>query len=170
MADFIQTAVSKSATRELRYPHATYAGYETIVNNAVANAGVNWGCVPYTSPSQGPRPAAEITAQYYAGRVSYQNTMGRVIATITIRAPNKAAFDTARTEIYGNTAIETAIGGTAIYDQMTDTFSTTVRCNSASGDIFNVAFTRKSVRVTSYNDDAVLAALETWADGISALD
>ena len=113
---------------------------------------------------------AEITAGYYSGKISYQDAMGKAIAVITIRAPTQAAFNAARTEIYNNTAIATAIGGTAIYDPMTDTWSTTVRCNSASSDIFNVTFTRKTVRLTSYNDDAILNALETWADGIASLD
>jgi len=35
--------------------------------------------------------------------------------------------------------------------------------------MFYVSFTRKAVRVTSYEDDAILSTIETWADGVTAL-
>jgi len=36
--------------------------------------------------------------------------------------------------------------------------------------MFYVSFTRKSVRLTSYEDDAILTTVETWADGVTALN
>ena len=45
-----------------------------------------------------------------------------------------------------------------------DTFSATLKCHDASGEIYYVAFSREQVRVTSYSDDAILATIETWAD------
>ncbi len=33
----------------------------------------------------------------------------------------------------------------------------------------SVTFTRKTVRISSYQDDAVRTAVETWADAVPAL-
>ncbi|MDK2974608.1 MAG: hypothetical protein PWP08_979 [Methanofollis sp.] len=51
-----------------------------------------------------------------------------------------------------------------------DAFSCQLRCRDATGETYDVAFSRESVRVTSYEDDAVLAVVETWADGVAALN
>ena len=39
----------------------------------------------------------------------------------------------------------------------------------ASRDYY-VTFTRKTVRISSYQDDAIKAAVETWADDVPELD
>ncbi|WP_342675921.1 hypothetical protein [Methanofollis sp. UBA420] len=52
----------------------------------------------------------------------------------------------------------------------TDSFACRLRCHAANGEVFSVAFTRTSVRVSAYEDDALLAAVETWADGMPALN
>jgi hypothetical protein len=37
-------------------------------------------------------------------------------------------------------------------------------CHHANREIYTVTFTRDQVRVSSYSDDAILTAIETWAD------
>ena len=55
-------------------------------------------------------------------------------------------------------------GRSAIHVAEEDTFSATLKCHDASGEIYYVSFGREQVRVTSYSDDAILATIETWAD------
>ncbi|MDD4255929.1 MAG: hypothetical protein PHP59_11210, partial [Methanofollis sp.] len=78
-------------------------------------------------------------------------------------------FTAAKTEILGNAALETAIGGTAVEDPDNESYACRLRCHAANGEVYAVAFTRTSVRVSSYEDDGILATIEAWADGVAAL-
>jgi len=62
------------------------------------------------------------------------------------------------------------IGGDAVRNPDADTFSCQLKCHDANGETYYVALARESVRITSYEDDAVLATVETWADGVAALN
>jgi hypothetical protein len=167
MADFIPTSISKNALRVLRNPLPSLSAFTTIVTGVVSTN--PWGCIPYTR-SGATMPPVELTRELYSGRVIYQDSMGKAIGTITVNAQSQAGFTAAIAEVLGNTALETTIGGVPVHDPHTDTYSNTLRCCAADGDLYNVTFTRKQVRIASYNDDAVLTTLETWADGITALD
>ena len=71
--------------------------------------------------------------------------------------------------VLANTANVTAHGGTPAHDSDGDTFSATLRCYAANGEIFMVTFARQQVSVSSYEDDAIRTVIETWADGVTAL-
>ncbi|MDK2890587.1 MAG: hypothetical protein PWR21_1219, partial [Methanoculleus sp.] len=45
-----------------------------------------------------------------------------------------------------------------------------LKCHDPSGDDYYVTFTRKTVRISSYQDDAIRTAVETWADAVASLD
>jgi len=62
------------------------------------------------------------------------------------------------------------IGGDAVRNPDADTLSCQLKCHAANGEMFYVSFTRKSVRLTSYEDDAILTTIETWADEVMALN
>ncbi|MCL2459954.1 MAG: hypothetical protein FWF19_01150 [Euryarchaeota archaeon] len=166
MADFINTTTSKSAVRELRYPIATLAAFDAIISGVVATN--PWNCVPYQFRGEA-QPGVGVSKQSYTGKVLYQDDMGKVIGTITVKAPTQAGFTSSVLAIEENTGLEGMIGGIAARDASKDTYSCTLRCHSASGDLYYVTFTRDKVRVTSYEQDSVLADLESWADEISAL-
>jgi len=166
MADFVQTSVSKSALRTLRNPIATLGAFDSIISAIVATN--PWGCVPYTRAGEA-MPGVAISTQSYTAKVRYQDNMGKVIGEVTVKSPTQAGFTTAVNNVKANTALEAAIGGTAVHDAFTDRYSATLRCNDPTGDIYSVAFTRTTVRVTSYVEDSLLATIEAWADGISAL-
>ena len=67
------------------------------------------------------------------------------------------------------TAINTTIGATAVHVADDDTFSVTVRCHDANGELYYVAITRSAVKVSAYEVDAILAAVEDWSDAVPAL-
>ena len=51
-----------------------------------------------------------------------------------------------------------------------ETSSRSISCHdSATDELYTVVFTPKEVRVSSYSADAILARIETWADGKTAL-
>jgi hypothetical protein len=91
------------------------------------------------------------------------------MGTVTARAPTVAGFNTAATNILGNSALAAALGGTAVRDSARETFSCQLRCHDANGEDYSVTFTRNRVRISSYEDDAILARIEAWADTVAAL-
>jgi hypothetical protein len=66
-------------------------------------------------------------------------------------------------------SIETTIGGTAVADLDSEAYTCRLRCHAANGEVYSVAFTRTSVRVSAYENDSALAAIEAWADCVPAL-
>lgn len=68
------------------------------------------------------------------------------------------------TAVLADAALATAMGGDANHVAEGDLFSATLRCHDANGETYTVTFSREQVRVASYSDDAILAAIETWAD------
>ena len=167
MADFLETAVTKSAIRTLRNRYPNIAGLKTLVDGVISSN--PWACIPYTK-SGATYAAVNITKETYTGIVNYQDAMGKVVGKVTVVAPNLTGFDSAVANILGNTTLETLMGGDAIHNALLDRASIAVQGCWADGDVFNVTFTRDVVRISAYSDDAIVAALETWADAIPALE
>jgi uncharacterized beta-barrel protein YwiB (DUF1934 family) len=56
-----------------------------------------------------------------------------------------------------------------VRDADKETFSATLKCHDANGEIYTVNFSRDQITITSYEDDAIRMNVETWADTIAAL-
>ena len=166
MADFVSKSVVKSAERVLATPLASKATLNTIVGNILADN--PWGCTPYQSGGE-TLPAVAKSSEYYSGTIIYENNEGKQVGRISVRAPSSGAFDTNIATILANATLSTAMGGTASHDSSEDGFSVTLKCHAANGELYNVTFKRDKVSVTSYESDAVLTTIETWADTIPAL-
>ena len=48
-------------------------------------------------------------------------------------------------------------------------FRAILRCHDPNSEIYYVNFARDRLSGMSYSDDAILAKVETWADGVAAL-
>jgi len=150
MADFVAKSTVKSAERVLATPFASKAALTTIITTILTDN--PWGCTPYLSGGEN-LPAVQKSAETYTGTVVYENTAGKQIGKISIRAPSSGAFDTIIATILANEALRTAMGGTASHDSSEDGFSVTLKCHAASGEIYNVAFKRDNVIVSSFEAD-----------------
>ena len=62
-----------------------------------------------------------------------------------------------------------AHGGMPARDSDSETFSATLKCSDPNGEIYNVTIGRERISLTSYEDDAIRAKVETWADSVPAL-
>ena len=71
--------------------------------------------------------------------------------------------------LMANAPLATAHGGTAIHDPDEDSYSATLKCHDANGELYFVNFSRDRMIVASYSEDAILAKVETWADTIAGL-
>ena len=47
--------------------------------------------------------------------------------------------------------------------------SLTLRCHDANGEVYTLGLSRSRVTLSSYEDDAIRTAVETWADSVPAL-
>jgi hypothetical protein len=167
MADFVETSNTKTAVRQIPAPIADIATFEAIVAGVIADN--PFGCVEYVQ-SGSTHPGVERNRESYTLRVNYEDVEGNVVGTVTVKAPDMAAFNAAATAVLNDAALETALGGDAVRNPDADAFSCQLKCHDASGETYYVALARESVRITSYEDDAVLATVETWADGVAALN
>ena len=144
MADFVQTTVNKTALRNLAVPIANVTSFNTLIQSV--------------------DPIVR-NREHYIAKVDFLDA-GKRVGTVSLQSPTIAAFDANAAEAMGNTALATAMGGTAVRE----TYYAQLRCHDPSGDDYYVTFTRKTVRLSSYQDDAIRDAVETWADAVASLD
>lgn len=166
MGDFVSTSVTKTASRTLASPVADVETFNTIVSGVVS--GNPWGCTSFESGGQTLAPV-RVTKQYVSGKIVYENTEGATVGTISVNAPSSAAFATEISTLMADASLGTAMGGTPSHDSSGDNFSTALSCHAANGEVFKVTFTRGKVTVSGYENDSILATIETWADTIAAL-
>ena len=95
---------------------------------------------------------------------------GKKVGTVSLQSPTIAAFNANAAEVLDNAALATAMGGVAERNFAGESYYAQLKCHDPTGDDYYVTFTRKTVRVSSYQDGAIKAAVETWADDVPELD
>jgi hypothetical protein len=166
MADFVQTSQTKNAVRTLAAPIADVATFDSIVQAVLTNN--PFECVDYMSSNES-HPGVEKTRERYTVRFSYQGTEAENKGNGSHQFDTVAGYTSGLTAIPGAAAITTAHGGTFTHDPADDSFSATLKCHDANGELYNVVITRDLVSVQSYTDNAILSRVETWADTVAAL-
>jgi len=108
--------------------------------------------------------------EHYTGKVNFINEeTGKRLGIVSLQSPSIAAFDANIAEVMANTALAAAMGGVAERNFGGESYYAQLKCHDPSGDDYYVTFTRRTVRISSYQDDAIRAAVEDWADGVPAL-
>ena len=166
MANFTPRSVVKSAVRKLTAEIESLVAFTDIVDDILTTnpftcTGYELGGVSYDP--------VEKTRESYTARFVYEDSNADTIATTAVKCPTVAAYNGVVTAVPAATAINTAIGETAVHVLDDDTFSVTLKCHDANGELYNVGITRSAVTVSGYEADAILAAIETWADSVPAL-
>jgi hypothetical protein len=166
MADFVQKSVLRTASRTLAAPIGSIAAFAAIIDALIADNPL--GCTAYMSGSTA-HEGVEKSREAYTARFVYENLEAEAVGTVTAKAETVAGFNAAVTAILADTALATAIGGTAVHALDDDSFSAVVKCHDPGGEIYQIAFTRKGLTLSSYEDEAIRAKVETWADTVPAL-
>jgi hypothetical protein len=166
MADFVMKNNTKTAVRELAAPIADVTAFDGIIQGVLS--GNPFGCTSYEVGGVSQDPVVK-SRENYTARILYQNGEAKTIGQITARAGSVAGFSANITELLGNTALSTAMGGDAVRDAENERFLCTLRCHDPSGEIYYVSFGRDQLRISSYSDDAIVAVVEAWADTVPAL-
>jgi hypothetical protein len=166
MGDFVQSNNVKSAVRKLANPIADVTAFNTIVQSVITSN--PFACVAYTAGSVTHQPV-EKSKEAYAVKLVYADVDAKKRGTGSHTFDSVAGYNAAVPVINAVAALNTAHNGTPQHDVGSDTFTATLKCRDPNGEMYNVTFTRDTVRLTSYSDDAIRTKVETWADTVAAL-
>ncbi len=167
MADFVQKTVTKTAVRDLAVPIADVTSFDNLIESVIADN--PFGCVGYTGRDGEPVAAIVRNREHYTAKVNFLDGEGKRVGTVSVQSPTIAAFEANAAEVMSNAAIAAAMGGEAVRDVGHETYYAQLRCHDPAGDDYYVIFTRTSVRISSYQDEAIRIAVEGWADGVATL-
>jgi len=166
MADFVQNSTVKTAVRELANPIADVSSFDTIVGSVITDN--PFECIAYMTAGVTHDPV-EKTKETYTARLVYEDVDAKSTGTSTEKYNSIAGFAAGVAILMANAPLATAHGGTAIHDPDEDSYSATLKCHDANGELYFVNFSRNRMIVASYSEDAILAKVETWADTIAGL-
>jgi hypothetical protein len=166
MADFVQKTSVKSAVRKLASPIADVAAFNTIVQSVITDN--PFACTAYESAGVNHAPV-EKTKENYVVKVVYQDEDAKTVGNDSAKFNTIAGFNAGATALLASTPLTSAHTGTPVRDSENETYSATLRCHDANGEVYMVTFGRSSVSLTSYSDDAIRTRIETWADTVAAL-
>jgi hypothetical protein len=166
MTDFVQTNETKRSVRTLTTPIEDIATFNTIVGNLIANNPL--GCVSYMSAGVS-HPGMEKTKEAYTVRMIYQDTEANVVGTGTHKFESLAGYNSGVTALLADNALSAAHGGTPAHDSENDTFSATIKCSDANGEIYSLLLARDKVTLSSYEDESIRTKVEAWADSVPEL-
>jgi hypothetical protein len=166
MADFIQKSNVKRSVRVLATPIPDVATLNTLVQNVIDTN--PFQCVDFSRAGVNV-PGVSRGTESYTARVVYEDTNAKSAGTASAKANTVAGLNGAAAALLSDTALATAIGGTAVRDTANETYSATIKCHDANGEDYTVTIARKTVTVSSYEDIAIVTRVDTWADTKPAL-
>ncbi|WAI00389.1 hypothetical protein [Methanogenium organophilum] len=162
MADFIQTTNTKSAVRDLTVPIADITTFDALVQDIIDTN--PFGCTSYTEKGVPIDPVVRSQERYDA-KIIYENLEADTVGDVSVQVESVTAFGAAAGHVMADNDLANAIGGTQSRNTAKDTFSCKLKCHDANSETYYVTLSRDKVRISSYTDDAIRAAVEAWADG-----
>jgi len=166
MADFTQNSAVKSAVRKLAEPFEDVDAFNTLIQSVILNN--PFGCVSYMSSGVN-HPPVEKSKETYTAKFVYQGNDAKSVGSSSESYNTVPGYKAGIVAVLANTANVTAHAGVPAHDSDRDTFSATLKCHAANGEIFMVTLARQQVSISSYEDDSLRTVIETWADGVPAL-
>ena len=155
-ADFIQTAISKSAKRIFSAEFTNAAAYDAIVAEIIG----------VTNPLG--LTSVELGKESYKTYVGYFDPeSSKMNGKVQVTAYSRAEFASAITALTGSADLKTAFGngGTAETSEIGTDATWNVRISAKLGtDTFSISLNRDSMTISGYADDATKDAVDTWAD------
>jgi len=162
MADFIQTTNTKSAVRDLSVSIADITTFDALVQDIIDTN--PFGCTAYVEQGVAIDPVVR-SKETYDAKIVYENLEADTIGDVSVNVATVAAFGTAAGHVMSDDDLATAIGGTQSRNTAKDTYSCKLKCHDANSETYYVTLSRDKVRISSYADETIRTAVETWADG-----
>ena len=156
MTNFVETSKSRNAKRT----------YTAIADVAAFSEAV----AAFAADSTMGLTRKEKSAETYKTTVNYFAANNDEKGYVSLYLADKTAYEDMASFLKGNEAAETAagVGGSSSRDESEDTWSAKFSC-SLGDDTFTVTITREYMLINGFEEDATLAAVEAWADSVSAL-
>ena len=167
MADFTQNSNVKSAVRNLASPITDVAALDAIIQSVILNN--PFGCVSYMSSGVN-HPPVEKSRESYTAKFVYEDENAKRIGVGSETYNTIDGFNNGISAVLANSANITAHGGTVSHNEEADAFSATLRCHDPTGEMYFVTFSRNRVTISSFTDESIQTVIETWADGVPALE
>ena len=168
--DFTPTSVVKSAKRTYTAPITDAQTFDNAIADLKSEDNP-LGATGYMTAGE-TVPGVSTASEYYKATIEYTDTLGETLGTIVITAPTRTAYDDIIAELTATTAITQAYGSGAAANRNTakDSWNVRLKIHDPTGEIYYLSFTRKDLRITSYESDDILTKVDTWADGVAALN
>ena len=157
MTNFVETSKSRNAKR-------TYAA---IANVADFEAAVQ----AFAADSTMGLTKKQLSDETYKAQIRYFDANSDEKGYVNLYAADKTQYESLVEFLASDLAAEAANGedhGGASRDSTEDTWSAKYSC-SLGDDTITVTITREYMLVNGFEEDATLAAVETWADSQTAL-
>ncbi len=167
MADFTQNSNVKSAVRNLANPITDVAALDAIIQSVILNN--PFGCVSYMSSGVN-HPPVEKSRESYTAKFVYEDENAKRIGVGSETYNTIDGFNNGIAAVLANSANITAHGGTLSHNAEADAYSATLRCHDPTGEMYFVTFSRNRVTISSFTDESIQTVIETWADGVPALE
>ncbi|RQD81804.1 MAG: hypothetical protein D5R99_00955 [Methanocalculus sp. MSAO_Arc1] len=164
--NFVKIRNNKTAVRDLPAPFVNTTAFDTVVESVITDNPL--GCVPYEHGGV-TIPGVVRGREQYTGRVVFLDEFGSRLGAASVTADSTAGMNAAVDALLADEALQAAIGGTPYRDNDRDTYSCQLRCRDPNGENYSLTFSRSVVRLTSYEDDAIKATVNDWADTVPAL-
>ena len=171
--DFTPTSVVKSAKRTYTAPITDAQTFDNAVA-ALKSEDNPLGATEYMTAGE-TVPGVSTASEYYKATIEYieyTDTLGETLGTIVITAPTRTAYDDIIAELLAAATITQAYGSDTAANRNTakDSWNVRLKIHDPTGEIYYLSFTRKDLRITSYESDNILTKVDTWADGVAALN
>ena len=157
MTNFVETSKSRNAKR-------TYAA---IANVADFEAAVQ----AFAADSTMGLTKKQLSDETYKAQIRYFDANSDEKGYVNLYAADKTQYESLVEFLASDLAAEAANGedhGGASRDSTEDTWSAKYSC-TIGDDTFTVTITREYMLVNGFEEDATLAAVETWADSQTVL-
>jgi hypothetical protein len=157
MANFNQTSMSMSARREFTVPIADAAVFDAAVESLLTDTTMGLS-------------KKEKMSEAYGIKIEYLDAAGEVKSSASAAGHSRADMAAITTLMTAAATAEAFAGadGQAVEQLSKRTWNVRVSCELA-GDSFTVSLNRESMVVSGYARAETIAAVETWADSVSAL-
>ncbi|MDV0444318.1 hypothetical protein [Methanorbis rubei] len=168
--DFTPTSIVKAAKRSFTVPITTATAFDA--NIAALKAADNpLGATAYQTAGASV-DGVTIANEYYKATIAYLSPLGEVIGSVVIDAPTRSSYDVIVAHILADTALTAKFAADAVADRdnTKDSWNVRLKIHDPTGEIYFLNFTRKDLRISSYENDAILAKVDAWADGVNSLN
>lgn len=167
--DFITTSVIKAANRTFTAPIISESVFDAIVA-ALTGSENPLGTTAYQTAGE-TIPGAVVTDESYKATIEYFDTNnGSVIGSLTFTVKTRAKYNAIIAHLEGNNTLAELFGGEAYRNDAKDAWNVRVKLHDPTGEIYFLNFARKTLRLSSFENDAILTKVDAWADTVPELN